>query len=329
MDQTTYDLLLTAPGGGSVRDLTGLVQSVTWSGSVRQISRQLAVNLAVPRDGSVEPPALEEGAALTLRVRGGEALFTGPLLRPTTDSQSAVVSLHALDRGRFLVGNNGWYRFDGDTPERAVAAVCADFGIPTASLVPAGVRVSRKFPGVALDKIFTTLYALAGEQNGKRYLLRFTGDGQLEAVEKASAASMEIASTLAVTNSWDITDLCNSVAIYTDDGALVRRVQDSPSMTLNGRLEYVITQRDGEDAGAEAKAWLEDHGLQQTVTVETLGDPRLITGAAVRLRDTGSGVSGLFWIDADTHSWKNGVYTTKVTLNFRNLMNDSVSGREV
>ena len=100
-------------------------------------------------------------------------------------------------------------------------------------------------------------------------------------------------------------------------------------MTLNGRLEYVITQRDGEDAGAEAKAWLEDHGLQQTVTVETLGDPRLITGAAVRLRDTGSGVSGLFWIDADTHSWKNGVYTTKVTLNFRNLMNDSVSGREV
>lgn len=320
-----YELLLTAPSGGETRDLAQLVQTMSWSGSVRQTARELSATLAVPRDGSVTPPALREGAYLTLR-RAGETVFTGPLLTATTSSQDSLVDLSALDRGRFLAGNEGWYSFSGVTPETAAAAIARDYGIPVGALASTGVSVSRKFPGVALDKILRTLYGLAGEQSGKRYLVRFTGDGALEVVEKPSTASLSIVSTMAVTNTWDITNLQNSVAIRTQEGALVRRVEDGASVALNGRLEHVITQRDGEDAGKEAQAWLEDTGLQQNLTVETLGDPWLITGGAVLLKDTSSGVSGLFWIDSDTHTWKNGQYYCKLTLNFRNLVDDTRAG---
>lgn len=320
-----YELLLTAPSGGETRDLSQLVQTMSWSGSVRQTARELSATLAVPRDGSVTPPALREGAYLTLR-RAGEMVFTGPLLTATTSSQDSLVGLSALDRGRFLVGNEGWYSFSGVTPETAAAAIARDCGIPVGALASTGVGVSRKFPGVALDKILRTLYGLAGEQSGKRYLVRFTGAGALEVVEKPTSASLSIVSTMSVTNTWDITNLQNSVAIRTQEGALVRRVEDAASVALNGRLEHVITQRDGEDGGKEAQAWLEDNGLQQNLTVETLGDPRLITGGAVLLRDTGSGVSGLFWIDSDTHTWKNGQYYCKLTLNFRNLVDDTRAG---
>lgn len=323
-----YELLLTAPGGGSPRDLAQLVQSITWSGSDQETARALSCSVAVPRDGSVEPPQLEEGAGLTFRVQG-TPLFTGPLLAATTTTLSAVVDLTALDNGRFLVGNDGWYQFKDTAPEQAAAAVCGDFGIPVAGLAPGGATVSRKFPGVALDKIIRTMYAMAGEQTGKRFLVRFTGAGALEVVEKPSSATVEIQSTMGVTNTWDISKLQNSVAIYTDTGALVRRVEDQSSIGLNGRLEHVITQRGDEDAGPEAQAWLEDHGLQQTLTVETLGDTRLISGNAVKLRDTGSGVSGLFWIESDTHTWKNKQYLTKIKLNFRNLADDSAAGSEV
>lgn len=328
MSESPYELLLTAPGGGSVQDLTQLVQTITWSGDVRQVCRELSASLAVPRDGSVEPPALEEGAVLALR-RAGSPLFTGPLLTATTTTQSSAVDLSALDRGRFLLGNEGWYKFSGVTPEGAAAALARDFGIPTGSLAATGVFISRKFPGVSLDKILRTLYNLAGERNGKRYLIRFTGAGELEVVEKPNSASLTIASTMGVTNTWDITNLQNSVAIYTSQGSLVRRVEDGASMGRNGRLEHVLTQRDGEDAGGEAQAWLEDHGLTQKLTVETLGDPRLITGSGVLLKDTGSGVSGLFWVDSDTHTWKNKQYFTKVTLNFRNIVDNTLAGSEV
>ena len=47
------------------------------------------------------------------------------------------------------------------------------------------------------------------------------------------------------------------------------------------------------------------------------------------LRDTGSGVTGLFWIESDTHTWKNGQYYCKVKLNFRNLADDTISGSEL
>ena len=323
-----YELILTAPGGGTVRDMTQLSKELSWSGSVDQTARELSVSMAVPRDGSIEPPALEEGAALTLRL-DGETRFTGPLLTVTTSTQSSVVDLSALDRGRYLVGNEGWYKFTGAPPEEAVAAMARDYDIPVARLASTGVPVSRKFAGVALDKIIRTLYAKAGERTGKRYLVRFTGDGQLEVVERPTAASLTIASTMGVTNTWDITDMQNAVAIRRDTGALVRRVEDSASTALNGRLEHVIIQRDGEDAQGEASAWLAAHGLQQRLTVETLGDPRLIAGEAVILRDTGSGVSGLFWIDADTHTWKNKQYFCKVTLNFRNLLDDTNAGSEI
>ena len=90
-----------------------------------------------------------------------------------------------------------------------------------------------------------------------------------------------------------------------------------------------MIQRDGEDLSREAQAWLEDNGLQQTMTVECLGDPALISGNAVLLRGNATGTVGLCWIDSDTHTWKNGQYFCKLTLNFRNLMNETKAGSEV
>lgn len=98
-----YELLLTAPGAGT-RDVTELVQTVSWSGSDKQTARELSASLAVPRDGSVEPPALVEGASLTFR-REGRALFTGPLVSATTGTDSSVVDLSALDNPRCLCGS--------------------------------------------------------------------------------------------------------------------------------------------------------------------------------------------------------------------------------
>lgn len=71
--------------------------------------------------------------------------------------------------------------------------------------------MSRKFPGEALDKIVRTMYALAAAQTGKRYLVRFTGEGALEVVEKPTSATLTIKSTMGVTNTWDISKLQNSV----------------------------------------------------------------------------------------------------------------------
>lgn len=315
---------------GETWDLTERVMTLNWTGSLREVCRSLEIQAAVPTDGSLPTPPCDLGTEVHLTVDGVQ-VFLGHLVAREKATGSSVLSLTAQDRGRFLAGNQGWYQFDRTTPEQAVAALCADFGVPVGTLAQTGVPVTRKFPGTALSKIVDTLYTLAGEQSGRRYLARFNGAGALEVVEKPTAAALEIApgknlQTLTVRE--DITGLTNAVAICSSTGVLIRTVEDAESADLYGRFQSILTQRDGEDKGPEAQAELEDNGLQQNMTVECLGDPSLITGNAVLLRENSTGAVGLCWIDSDTHTWKNGQYFCKLSLNFRNLMNETEVGSE-
>lgn len=324
-----YRLTITPPGGTGT-DITQRMSTLTWSGSIRRVSRQIEAELVTPNDKNLPELPCALGSELRLTI-GGEGVFLGHIVTRDKATDGVTTSITALDRGRFLANNEGWYQFSAVTPERAVAALCADFSVPVGQLA-SGAAVSRKFPGVALSKIVDTLYTLSGEQNGRRYLARFTGAGALEVVEKPTAATLEIApeknlQTLRITE--DISSLQNAVAIYSDAGQLIRTVRDEESVAQFGQFQHVLTQRDGEDAGAEARAWLEDHGLQQTMTVECLGYAGLISGNAVVLRANRTGAAGLCWIDSDTHTFKNGQYFCRLELNFRNLMNETTAGSDV
>lgn len=323
-----YQVVIVSPQG-ETWDVTERVSTLTWSGSIKRVSRSVEAVMATPNDGSLPELPCELGNELRLWA-GARTRFRGNIVTREKATEGVTTTLTALDRGRFLANNEGWYTFRGAAPEEAVRALCGDFGIPVAALAATGTAVSRKYPGVALDKIVDGLYTLAARQNGRRYLSRFNGLGELEVVEKPEAAALELApgknlQSLRVTE--DISKLRNTVEIYSQTGARVRTVSDAESAALYGQFQHILTQRDGEDAGAEAQAYLEDNGLQQTMTVECLGDPELISGSAVLLRANTTGVTGLCWIDSDTHTWKNGQYFCRLSLNFRSLTNEVEAGR--
>lgn len=106
---------------------------------------------------------------------------------------------------------------------------------------------------------------------------------------------------------------------------------DSEAQKLCGVMEQYVTQgNDGAArADASAKKILADGKLQKTVTVNVLGDMSLLTGETVVVREGKTGLTGIFWIDADVHTWKNKNYYTKLTLNCRNVMATADAGSEV
>ena len=291
-----YQVVIVSPQG-ETWDVTERVGTLTWSGSIKRVSRSVEAVMATPNDGSLPELPCELGNELRLWC-GGRTRFRGNIVTREKATEGVATTLTALDRGRFLANNEGWYTFRGAAPEEAVRALCGDFGIP-----------------VALDTIVDGLYTLAARQNGRRYLSRFHGLGELEVVEKPEAAALELApgknlQSLRVTE--DISKLRNTVEIYSQTGARVRTVSDAESAALYGQFQHILTQRDGEDAGAEAQAYLE-----------------LISGSAVLLRANTTGVTGLCWIDSDTHTWKNGQYFCRLSLNFRSLTNEVEAGQEV
>ena len=178
-----FQLILTASDGERV-DATQRVSTMSLSGSIKQVSRQLTFELVLPRDGSLPGIPCALGTQAQLLVDGVQR-FVGAVVKREKSTDSSLVSVTALDRGMYLTGNDGWFVFRGQTPESAVQAVCRSFGIPVGTLAQTGVPVSRKYPGVALSKIIDSLYTLAANQNGRRYLARFERRGSARGGGKA------------------------------------------------------------------------------------------------------------------------------------------------
>ena len=320
-------LRLYLAGRNGTKDISQLAESVVWSGDKASVTRQLTASVL---QGSGWPVP-RTGDGVTMGDENG-ALFTGYIVQRSMDSERSRMTVTCHDRGRFLRGNDGTYQFRGETAEGMVRAVCRDKGIPIAALAATGVRLSRKFAGVRLDKIVSTAYTLAAQQNGKRYAIRMTPEGLLVKEKGVSAQSLELRSgsnLIRAETTESVVSMVNSVAIYSEDGALLDVVGDRNAQALYGVMERHLTQRTGQDAAAQARALIEDGGLEQSVTVEVLGDRRLITGETVVVREDVTGLRGLFWIDGDKHTWRRGQYTCRLTLNCRSVMNETTAGSEL
>jgi hypothetical protein len=159
-----------------------------------------------------------------------------------------------------------------------------------------------------------------------------TPSGLLVKEKSQSQSSLNLrpkSNLVTATTTESILNMCNSVAIYDENGTLVNTVSDQSAINLYGTMQQHITQKDGEDATATAQAALEDGAMEQTVSVQVLGNTSLITGETVYAQEDSTGLSGLFWIDADSHTWKRGQYLTKLTLNCRSVMTKATSGSEL
>lgn len=322
-----FTLYLTTADG--TRDVTQLVQSLKWCGDKASIARRLEVSLLHREQSGWPAPAL--GDVLTL-ADGEGTLFTGYAVRRTLNSESAVLSCTCYDRGIYLKNNDGTYKFRRTSPEEICRRVCADYGVEAAETAASGVLLDRKFSGVALDKIISTAYTLAAEQTGERYGIRMMPEGLVVKKLEQSQSSLELrqrSNLIEAATTESIVSMVNSAAIYDQQGGLLQTLEDSAAVALYGRMQKHITQRSGQDAAAQARAALEDGALEQTVTVSVLGDRRLITGETVVVSEGSTGLQGLFWIDADVHTWQRGVYQCKLTLNCRSVMTKTTAGSEL
>lgn len=317
----------------TVENAWNLASQVTWSGDKRRAARSLSFRLAVsqldPNLPAVECPV---GAAVGFWDDSGSPLFLGDVVTRTLADSSPTAQITAHDRGRLLAGNDGTLKVRRETPETAVRRLCQEYGIPVGTLAATGVAVTRKFSGVDLWNIITTLYTLASQKNGKQYLARFEWDALTVRERSETDRSLVIrprSNLLTSATTESIENMVNSVGIYDQDGTRLQTVRDQEAVELYGLMEQHITQRQGEDAKEEADALIRDKGLSQTVTVTCVGNTALTTGRTVLVRQSVTGLSGLFWIESDKHVWEGGGYTTQLTLSLRNLMYTNESGSDL
>lgn len=323
--------LTKAKATSETRDISRILTFWTWSGDKATISRQMSGEVAYIENSQLPVPEIGD---LVTMVDGGAKLFVGVILQRSLGSEDTTMNFTAFDYGYYLQRNDGTYKFTGASPEEMTRLACADRGIPVAQLPSTGIQLWRKFAGVKLNQLITTAWTLASEKNGKAYAIRYTPDGLLVKERSVSPTNLVLkaaSNLMNATTKEDATQVVNSVAIYDTNGNFLRRTGDGTAQKLCGMMEQHLTQHEGEaaEADATAKKTLEDGKLQKTVTVNVLGDVSLLTGETVVVREAKTGLTGIFWIDADVHTWKNKHYYTKLTLNCRNVMATANAGSEV
>ena len=316
----------------STRRITDILLNWSWSGDKSTLVRQLVAEIVF--DESTGLPVPQMGDAVMMTDDSGNPIFDGVVLRRSAGSEETSMSFTCFDRGIYCRRNDGTYKFRDATPESITRQVCADYEIPIVSLPSTGVKISRKFAGVALDKIFETAWTLATQQTEDKYAITYTPKGLLVAVRDVSERSIVLkaeSNLMDARTVEDATNIVNSVAIYDADGSFQRRVGTDDAQKLFGLMERHLTENASSDVDIdkEAQKLLDDGVMTQTVTVDVLGDLSLITGQTVVVRENKTGLQGIFWIDADVHTWKRDNYYCKLTLNCRNVVSGSTAGGEL
>ena len=109
-----YQVVIVSPQG-ETWDVTERVSTLTWSGSIKRVSRSVEAVMATPNDGSLPELPCELGNELRLWC-GGRTRFRGNIVTREKATEGVATTLTALDRGRFLANNEGWYTFRGAAP---------------------------------------------------------------------------------------------------------------------------------------------------------------------------------------------------------------------
>ncbi len=313
-------------------DLSRLFVSASWAGSKKSCARTLTVALPVnPGDKHLPLLDVQLGDHAVFR-EDGKILLDGFVTKvsDTTGMGTRSVTIH--DRGLHLNRNQASYKFLSATPEEIVRRVAADFGIKVGTLPDTGsFRLSRNFVGVTLYKIIATAYTKAAADTGVQYSIRFTGDELCVYTLQRRATTPLLtpgSNLISASATRDIENLVNRVVIVDKDGAELDRVEDVGSQGSYGLSQKVL--KDSDNARSEALETLSDGKTPKyQISVDGLGDTRFISGETAAVQDKSTGLWGIFAIDADTHSWEAGRYTSKLTLTLKNLMDEADAGSEV
>ena len=128
----------------------------------------------------------------------------------------------------------------------------------------------------------------------------------------------------AVVNRW-YTYTVDKDGVYTlTPAARMLTTRQAAAKTI--KCDNVVLDRTGPTAGDTAPhATAAERIYGNDASVYIIPELDHVSGTSVTNKVI-TGVDGLFWITADSHTVKQGIYQTKVTLDFRNLMDEQTAG---
>lgn len=305
-------------------DISDLVSKVTIQGDYTQGARRLDCSyMASSLDSNIPIAQIQEFNFMYF-YQDNKLVFMGTIYEISKDSSNNLITFYAYDEGVRTLKTKATYNFVDKTVTEIVNIIVKEFNIPCESFIKSDIKITKIFLSQTLYDIFMSIYTIVSQSTGKKYMLEWTVEGKMRIVEKGiitlDVAFEEGYNLMSSSYTVNLDNIINRIAIYDEAYNYIKDVRDEESIKLYGIFQDAIKQTNDSDATEEAKSKLK--GVERKCTLSGFGDCTCITGRGVKVKDTYTGLIGLFYIDADTHTWENGIYSIDLELNFKNIMNE-------
>ena len=313
---------------GEKLDLTNLLINVTWSGDYKSCARKLEFSLiSSPMDKNIPKVDIPIMSTIIFYEDNNE-LFRGFVYEREKSIDNAMSFLcydYCAKLNDIKVSKN----IKNQTASAIYSNFLSEYGLNKGDIIQANTGVTKVFLGVTAYDMIMTAYTEEAKTTGKKYMLYSKGNkfcASEKGIVKLKLSFEEGKNILSSSFKESVSNMVNKVLIVDENGNKVSEVKNEEWHKAYGLFQDVYKQQEGKDSNAEAKAMLKD--IEQTCSLTGFGDTTCITGYGVQVKDSHTGLVGLFYIDSDTHTWEGGNYTIDLELNFKNIMNEVSAGED-
>lgn len=311
---------------GSTIDITNVVSTINWSGSVSQAARTLEITIInAPDDKNILKLNLKLTVGDIIKFYDKDLLFLGQIITAEETTETGTITYTCNDLLNHLLKSIGFYNFSNTTAEQITKKLCADFEIETGFIITTNVPIKKMLiDGSSIYDIIMMAYTKAAKQTGKKYICRMNGK-KLSVVEKGIIVKDYVlqdgCNITNVTREESIDNMINVIKIYNDAGKQTGEVKKKDWIKQFGIYQQIYKEEKGINKITAANNLLS--GIERTISLDGIdGNLDCIAGNGIKILDIATRLHGLYWIDNDSHTWQDGIHTMHLDLNFQNLMEE-------
>ena len=313
---------------GEKIDITNLLINVTWSGDYKSCARKLEFSLiSSPTDINIPKVDIPLMSMISF-YEDDKELFRGFVYEREKSSDNSMNFL-CYDYCAKLNDIKVSYNIKSETASSIYNKFLTEYGLNKGDIAQANTKIKKVFLGTTAYDMIMTAYTEEAKKTGKKYMVYAKGD-KFYSSEKGNIKlnlSFEEGKNILSSNFKEsVSSMVNKVIIVDENGNKSSEVVNDEWLKTYGLFQEVYKKEENKDSNTEAKTLL--NGIEQTCSLSGFGDTTCVTGYGVQVKDTYTGLVGLFYIDSDTHTWEGGNYTIDLELNFKNIMNEVSAGQD-
>ena len=320
--------LIYQKNNGEKLDITNLLESITWSGDYKSCARKIEFSL-VQSATDINIPKIDIPLmSMILFYEDNAELFRGFVYEREKSSDNSI-SFLCYDYCAKLNDIKVSYNIKNETASSIYNKFLTEYKLNKGDIAPANTKIKKVFLGTTAYDMVMSAYTEEAKKTGKKYMVYTKGDKFYSSEKgnvKLKLAFEEGKNILSSNFKESVSNMVNKVIIVDENGNKKSEVKNDDWLNTYGLFQEVYKQEENKDANSEAKAML--NGIEQSCSLSGFGDTTCTTGHGVQVKDTNTGLVGLFYIESDTHTWEGGSYTIDLELNFKNIMNEVSAGQD-